>query len=109
MLTAKQILALDDLPRREVEIPEWGGSVYVRALTGAERDQLERSLSQSSTISRAAIVVMCCVDGDGNPLFSQSDVAALTNKNGQALERIVSAALAFNALTDEALADVGKG
>ena len=107
MLTRKDILALDDLPRREVHIPEWNDSVFVRALTGAERDKLERLVSSSQT-SRAAIVVLCCVDANGDRLFTDKDVAALGDKNGHALERIVSAALDFNILSDESLTEAGK-
>jgi hypothetical protein len=40
-LNKDQILHADDLPRREVQTPEWGGSVFVRALTGDERDSYE--------------------------------------------------------------------
>lgn len=107
MLNAKNILALDDLPRREVYIPEWKDSVFVRALNGAERDHLERMLTEDKT-SRAGIAVLCCVDDTGARLFTDKDVDALSRKNGQALERIVSAALDFNAMTEEALTEAGK-
>ena len=46
MLTREQILGLSDLPREEVRIPEWGGVVFVRALTGSERDQLPTICSE---------------------------------------------------------------
>ena len=29
------------LPRELVDVPEWGGDVWVRMLTASERDQLE--------------------------------------------------------------------
>ncbi|HEX7119395.1 MAG TPA: hypothetical protein VF212_11435 [Longimicrobiales bacterium] len=107
MLTREQILGMDDLPREEVFVPEWKGSVFVRALTGSERDQLERMIAKDS-VSRASIVALCVVDERGERLFSQKDVDALSKKHGQALERIVTAALHFNALTDEAI-EAGKG
>ena len=108
MLTsAKEILALDDLPRQAVYVPEWKDSVYVRALNGAERDHLEKLIGQNKT-TRAGIAALCCVDEQGRRLFSDADVEALGQKNGQALERIVTAALAFNLITDEALSEAGK-
>jgi len=107
MLTAKDILAIQDLPRKEVHIPEWNGTVCVRALTGAERDHLERVILQDKT-SRAAIAVLCCVDEQGNRLFKDSDLEALSQKNGNALERIVKSALAFNAISDEGINEAGK-
>lgn len=107
MLTRDQILAIDDLPREEVAIAEWKGSVFVRALTGAERDQLERMISKD-TVSRAKIVALCVVDADGKRLFSEKDVDALAGKHGGALEKIVNAALRFNAISDEGLQDAGN-
>ena len=38
MLTREQILQSDDLPRETVPVPEWGGSVRIRTLSGADRD-----------------------------------------------------------------------
>ena len=43
-LTRNEILAVDDLQTQKVDVPEWGGSVYVRGLTGSERDALEASI-----------------------------------------------------------------
>jgi hypothetical protein len=107
MLTRDEILALDDLPRQEVKIPEWKGSVYVRALTGEERDKLERMITKDS-VSRAGIVALCVVDEKGERLFKEADVAKLAGKHGRALEKIVNAALRFNALTEEAITEAGN-
>lgn len=107
MLTRDFILSLDDLPREEVAIPEWKGSVYVRALTGAERDSLERMISKDN-VSRARIAVLSVVDADGNRLFTDGDVDRLAGKHGGALERIVNASLRFNRLTDAAITDAGN-
>ena len=104
MLTRDMILAADDLPREEVEIPEWGGSVYVRVLTGGERDQLERMIAKDS-VSRAAIAALCLVDATGARLFTDADVEKLAQKNGGALEKIVTAALRFNAISDVGIAE----
>jgi len=44
LLTRDAILEAQDLQHEEVYIPEWGGSVRVRTLTGAERDAFEQSI-----------------------------------------------------------------
>ena len=41
LLTRDLILKADDIQTREVEVPEWGGTVLIRALTGTERDAYE--------------------------------------------------------------------
>ena len=107
MLNRDAIFSIDDLPREEVFVSEWNGSVYVRALSGAERDELERMLSKGAA-SRAAIVALCAVDASGERLFSADDVDALAKKNGRALEKIVTAAMRFAMISDEGI-DEGKG
>jgi hypothetical protein len=101
-LNREAILGLQDLPKKEVPIPEWNGSVYVRALTGRERDTLERMI-QRDDVSRAAIVALVTVDEHGKRLFTDEDVSALGEKSGAALEKIVGAALSFNMLTEESM------
>lgn len=108
MLTRDDILNVDDLPRKAVEVPEWGGTVYVRALTGGERDKLERMIA-SDSVNRASLAAMALCDTDGKRLFSEEDVKKLATKSGTALERIVSATLSFNALTAEGEEDAGNG
>ncbi len=44
MLTREQILQSDDLPRETVQVPEWGGEVQVRTMTGTDRDAFVASL-----------------------------------------------------------------
>ena len=44
-LTRDQILAVSDIQTEEVHVPEWGGTVLVRGLTGAERDEFEAGMA----------------------------------------------------------------
>lgn len=98
-LTRGQILQAEDLERREVPVPEWGGTLLVRALTGAERGRIEAdSLRQNGrgvTFSpqsietlRAKVVAMAAIDEDGTSLFTLRDVEALAGKSGAVLERL---------------------
>ncbi len=111
VLTKKQILEAQDLRMEEVYVPEWGGSVFVKTLTGAERDWLEGeaitkqgdNIMQNYRNHRARIVVACTVDEKGKSLFSYKDVEELGKKSASALDRIADAAQKFNALTQEDL------
>lgn len=100
MLSRNSILTANDLPKEKVDVPEWGGHLYVRALNGVERDQVER-MAVSDTVSKAAIVAMVAVDENGEQLFTNDDIPALEKKNGTALLRIVNAAFTLNFLSDE--------
>ena len=43
-LTKDQILEANDLQSESVTVPEWGGDVLVRTMTGADRDAFEASM-----------------------------------------------------------------
>lgn len=111
MLTRESILAADDLPKQEVKVPEWGGSVYVRALTGAERVHFERvvfSDDASDESVMASLVALCTVDEQGTRLFTAEDVDALNGKNAKVLNRISNAAILFNSLSSAGIEEQGN-
>lgn len=98
-LTKEQILTADDLPTREVEVPEWGGTVRVRTLTGAQRDEYDqafRDKRKGNSLDlrglRSLLVAMSVVDDAGNQMFTRADVDALQGKNTAAIERVFAAA-----------------
>lgn len=109
-LTRDAILAADDLPREEVDVPEWGGSVLVSAMTGAARDAWEQSLVGTGSKPdlanvRARLVAACIVDDSGALIFTAADLEALGRKSARALDRLSKVAQRLNGLTDDALED----
>ena len=118
LLTREQILAIDDLERVEVPIPEWGGAVYVRILTGAERDFVSGCmLDADGTLLpaqerlkhyRARVVALSTCDAQGTALFTLADLEALSRKAGRALDRIVEAAEKLNAMTASEVEQLAK-
>lgn len=108
-LNREAILKANDIEKREVYIPEWGGSVYVRGMSGRERDQFEASIirqrGRNTEINmknaRAKLVVMCTVDQEGNRLFTDADVAPLADKSAKALDRIFAVAQELSGITRE--------
>src|SRR5688500_9435738 len=107
MLTRDQILALDDLSREEVAIPEWGGSVYVRALSGFDLQKLAVMMREGEP-SMGAVAALFAVDSAGARLFADADAEALSGKHYQARKRMTEAGRRFNALTEEGTDDAGK-
>lgn len=110
LLSKDQILNADDRETKEVEVPEWGGSVLVRTLSGQERDKFETSMvsvnkrgeqSQNFSNLRARLVALCVVDETGNRLFaSPGDVILLGNKSVVALQRVFNVCQDLNGLSD---------
>jgi len=116
ILTREQILQADDLRRELVAVPEWGGQVYVRSLTGTERDQFEASFITVNGMDtqlkleniRAQLVSMTAVDDDGKRLFSAADVQALASKNAAALQRLFETAQKLSGLSKEDVKELAK-
>ena len=116
LLTKEQILGAQDLREEIVPVPEWGGEVRVRTITGTQRDEYEQALMASRTGDgaanlrnvRARLVACSIVGEDGQPLFGPDDVEALGAKSAAALDRVVAAASRLSALTAEDVAELGK-
>lgn len=116
ILTRDAILQAQDLPRELVEVPQWGGSVYVRALTGAERDAFETSIVEQRGKStkmnlkniRAKLVALTVVDEEGNRIFSDSDASALGKKSAAALDKAFEVAQRLSGLRPEDVEELSK-
>jgi hypothetical protein len=110
LLSREQILGATDRKTEDVAVPEWGGSVRVRALSGAERDSYEASIVSlqgdgTKVISlknlRGRLVSLSCIDDEGGRLFSDEDAIALGDKSAAALERVFDVARKMSGLTED--------
>lgn len=109
MLSREDILGADDLQRELVYIEEWKGEVYVRCLTGAERDRFEAEmLSDPEEDSRrrffnlrARLVVLAVCDEKNMPLFMLADVEKVGAKSAKVLDRLFSVAQRLSGMTRE--------
>jgi hypothetical protein len=105
-LTREQILAADDRRRERIEVPEWGGTIWVRTMTAGGRDAYEAWLFEASKggktvplLARARLVVACATDEAGARLFEDGDVQALAEKSAPAVELAAEAAKRVNVMT----------
>src|SRR5690349_5982568 len=103
------ILQADDLQREEVPVPEWGLSVFVRTMTGRERDRFE-ALHQSMSLDdfRARVALFTVCDSEGRPLFTEADIPALSAKSARALDRIAARAMQLNRITEADVEELAK-
>jgi len=108
-LTKDEILGADDIESEDVKVPQWGGTVKVRGLTGEDRDAFEESLLQGKGKNRevrlhnfrAKLVSLCVVDEKGERLFSQAEVQKLGRKSAAALSAVSNVAQRLSGLTEE--------
>lgn len=105
LLSKNAILGAKDLPHEDVPVPAWGGTVRVRTMTGAERDEFRASVAASDGETgvpigqfSAALLVATCVDESGARLFTTSDMAALQAKAAAALDAPAAVAMRLNGL-----------
>lgn len=107
-LSKAQILSHQDLPTKDVEVPEWGGTVRLQGLTAGQRDELEASLTDAkgnvvnTRAFRARLVAMALVDQDGKHLFSLDEVKALQEKSAKVINDLATHAQALSGLTTSA-------
>ena len=111
-LTKAKILEAQDLPREELDIPEWGGSVWVRTMTGCERDAWEQSIVSGGktdlTNIRARMAVKVVVDEKGERLFDDAEAKQLGRKSAPALDRIFAVAQRLNGLSSADVDELEK-
>ena len=109
-LTKDEILEALDLKSQPVDVAEWGGTVLVRSMTGADRDAFENSMvtvdadgkrKPDMANLRAKLVALTVVDEANNRLFEVSDVERLALKSAAALERVFDAAQKLNGMGAE--------
>ncbi len=115
-LSRDAILAVNDVLYEDVDVPEWGGKVRVKSLTGKERDALESSMivgkGKNANVNlnnlRAKLVARSVVDEDGKQVFSDEDLAALGAKSAAALTRVYEVAQRLSGITEEDVDELTK-
>lgn len=115
-LTRDQILQANDRPTKIVPVPEWGGDVIVRGLTGAQRDKFEQDsverkgdkIETNLVNMRARLVALCVVDENNQRLFQDGDVKELGRKSAAALERVFDAARELSGLKTQDVTELAE-
>jgi hypothetical protein len=117
LLSKEAIFGLDDRKYEIVSVPEWGGDVRLRSLTGAERDEYEvgmtRQVGNTQKVdarnARAKLIALSACDVGGLPLFQAADVIKLGTKSSAALQRLFDAACRLSGFSDEDLKELEEG
>lgn len=106
LLTKSKILNAKDFKLREVEVPQWGGSVMIKTLSSFDKGLFEQktsgaNLDLSTIMAEYAAMIIC--DEKGNRLFTAEDVMELAGKSAFALEHIFNEGRDLNNFTEEDL------
>jgi hypothetical protein len=111
ILNRDAILDAEDKNYEDVDVPEWGGTVRIAGMTGADRNSYQASmvvLSPNGTVQRlnmqdqlAKLISRCLIDESGERLFSDKDIKALSAKSGAVLDRLGDVAMRLSGLRKE--------
>lgn len=116
MVSKETILQFKSKPTQTVDVPEWGGVIHVRVMSGAERDAYEdetytlngKDVALNRRNARARLLVKCISDQDGNRLFTDSDAKTLGEQPADVLDKVYTVALKVNGFTKQDVEDLEK-
>ena len=113
LLSKSAILSVSDLKHEDVNVPQWGGSVRVRVMTGLERDEFRATIAkdgESLPVGKfsAALLAATCIDEEGNRLFTMEDVEALQAKSAASLDGPANVSMRLNGLGGKAVEEAAK-
>lgn len=99
------------IPRERLELPELGGFVYVKGMSGGERDEFERSCRDPKGRLRgnvrARLAVRTLVDEDNTRLFTDDDVQMVGRIRVDILQRIFNTAQKLSGISDADVEELG--
>jgi len=109
VLNKDAIQQANDVEMKKVAVPEWGGDLYVRSMTGGDRTKFEMAVTSDNAKTaekakqqaKVRIIIMTACDEEGNLLFSESDVHWLSKKAAKPIERVFEAARILNGIGTE--------
>ena len=114
-LKRDDILNADDLKTEIVSVPEWGGDVMIKMMTGKERDNFEASCvgingkSINMDNIRAKLVAKTVIDPETKePMFTAADIEALGKKSSAALDRIFTVSQRLSKITEQDVEELAK-
>jgi len=108
-LNKAKILAADDVKLQEVEVREWGGTVFLKVLSGTEREYFEESYSdQKLKAFRLRFLVLALCDEKGDRLFADGEIDELGKKSAVVINRLFEAGWKLNAFREEDVEALGK-
>ena len=89
----------------EVDMPEWGGCVHLKQLSGADEEVYQKKSAQRITKDssgkedvnvtnwRSEFLVMCLCDPSGDLMFDRDSMGALNGKSAKSIQRLYDIAM----------------
>jgi len=114
-LSKEQILNISDIKIKELEVPIWKDTIYIRQLTRGQQDEYlklqfnktsmqqhnkeQKINSEVDLFGHDAFICACGIcDESGKPEFTRADVKKLEEKNGEAIGFIAKEIIEFSGM-----------
>ena len=100
----QQILNAPDREMVPVDVAEWGTRVYVRTLSGTERERFEEIGLPDGKAGKhfyACLLAIALYDEAGKRIFEESDIPSLSEKSNAVLKRLYRIASKQNRMNKE--------
>lgn len=107
----KRLLGAKDIRTKSIEVPEWGGTYYVRVINGKAREAFEEALAAEQRMKnfRMKFLILTLCDKDGDAILTDADIDALGERSSVVINRVFDAAWSINGFTKEAVDAMGEG
>jgi hypothetical protein len=107
-LTREAILSAPDITEKEVDVPEWGGSVLIRTMTKAQQVKLRREAMVDGSLSEDRLEILIFVHGVVEPQFTAEDHDTLKGKSASAMDRVLLEIYRGSGMTKEEAARIER-
>ena len=113
LLTREEIFGSEDIKIEPVDLPEWGekgGRVFVKTLTGNERDAWEERMVNSRKtkggkldirLLKAQLVIASVCDESGARIFVPTDAEELNAKSSKCLDQLSTVAQRLSGISEQ--------
>lgn len=110
---ANAILNADDMKFEVVDVPEWGGKVRIRSMSGEERDAFEASIAGEGKVMntqniRAKLAMLTIVNSKGERIFTKEQIESLGKKSAAGLNRVYEKSAKLSAITKADVEELAK-
>jgi len=109
ILSVMDILSAADITEEVVYVPEWNGSVRIRAFTKGRQQELRgMATDQRGKLDTEKLELQLFIYGVIEPKFVPIQMTELREKSAGALDRVIKRIMAISGLSEESIAEAEK-
>lgn len=101
-LSIDAVLAAKNLPEKEVDVPEWGGKVKVKALSKQQQIAIRKeSVSKGMRLDETKMEGLLLVEGIVEPKFERHHISTLFEGPSGPVDRVLTEIMKLSGMSDE--------